>query len=339
MKTFRLDVVHIVILRAIDAGAYQQQMASQAGISAPAVVQRLAILEREGYIKREPRSMRQTWQLTKLGQAALQGASTTFSITQQKEENVHDNLKSQKEISSMAKRANGFKLYLDLLRTEYPRLEATLHEAGFQVERHAVRNSYQYIVREQGYELTFTTRKLILRCPDKLYKFKFSGKVIINRELNKALRFVAAFNRKAHIRFIEENGKLQARLPHYEIGHTNSKVARELTEQRKGFIPLAFDTQTLLIVAWADRSLRLHELEFSDVTLEAKVADMLQDMHENKWIPRQEQKKLRELMKIVEKSVNNFNVLSTSVSHLVARDLQRPLDEQPTEKKRFKRAG
>lgn len=203
------------------------------------------------------------------------------------------------------KRINGMEAQFRPLRTEYSRLEAIFAEASLSYETKRVKNSNQYILSWLGYSIKLTTRKLIAYAPQAYASFEIEGKVLINEELNKAMNAVGSLVKQLGLKMVREGDRLWCRCSYFEIAHTESKQADVITMKRRksSFAPMAYDLNTLKMLAWADRSFRVAESEYSSLDLEAKEANRMQDIKDGKYYHRDEQIKLARVSETLEKVV------------------------------------
>lgn len=206
------------------------------------------------------------------------------------------------------KRANGVRVYLKLWRTEHYRVEAMLSEAKIPYTVTDTKGYKQYEAVWEGYKFKFTTLHVIAYCPDALYEFKIDGKRIRNEELEKCLAAFARFLKHCPVKMHEYEGKLWARVAYIEIAHTGSEMAEKVTE-RKSYVPLAYDLKTGVLCGWADRSFNFMELEFNDIPLEIKAANLVQDMKDDKWNHRLEQGRVTKAEELILKQAEVVGAL------------------------------
>ena len=217
------------------------------------------------------------------------------------------------------KRTNGFDIRFPMFPTEYWKLEGRLTKAGIDFKPEKVKNSTFYTLRMAGYTLKFTTRNLIVYAPQAFYGFQIEGKVLLNEEVRKARQTVRDLLKLVPVRMVEDSGKLKAILAYYEIAHTQSGEAEAVT-RRRSYAPLAYDLITGQMVHWADRSMRTYaEGEFSELTLEQKMANLTQDMKDGKWDHRYEKKLVRT---ILENQATQARLMTDFVSSQHFKDIQ-----------------
>ena len=296
MNTIKPDKLYMTLLlhlKAYPDGLTVDSLASYTHISYFVVYQRLQTLKKYGYVQVKDR----IWTLCIAGQTwynqSLKCNSRTVSKNTQ-------SLKLSKPPSALPpKRLNGMRIYYKPNRTEHAQLEAKLAEAGIAYSRQQQHNYVQYTLDWQGYALKFTTLHLILYCPHAYAGFERKGGFFINEQAQAANKAVAALAVKLNIRMLgDDKGKLWFRVAYFELAHTQSTTAKAVT-RKQSYKPLCYDMRTGECIAWADNSFNLHELEFSRLDIEGRVADMLQDMEAGKWNNRAEQVKLAEVAGIV----------------------------------------
>ena len=295
-------------LRKHPEGLLTQTISEDLKVEYHTIYQRLLRLQKRKYINKsmDP-TKRFFWKITKEGEEWIFNAAF-FSTGLPRTENKKSSSKPKPLTSNKIppKRANGVRIYFKPYRTEYSKLPALLAEAKIHYRAEQVHNYVQYHVFWEGYELKFTTQKLIAYAPAAFYEFTIDGKRISNIEIEKACAAVASLLRVMPVRMLEEQGKLWVRCRYIEIAHTGSVVAGEVT-QKKSYTPLAYDMKTGALCAWADRSFNFMELEFNDIPLEIKVANMMQDMKDGKWDPRKEKISREEAELLLIQTVQTLN--------------------------------
>lgn len=288
VRGFAITRKHIETLARISKGMIQEDIAREFHEAPPSTSYRIKILIREGYLVETIKDAIRVLSLTPKALTILSHTGNT-KVSQSSNLPQSSNPAPKPRKSALPdKRLNGMQLYFAPFRTEYSRLETLLQEAHIPYKKNKVRNYTQYTLIWEGYSLKFTTRKLIAYCPYAFKGFEVQGKVFINEKIGKALVAVRNLVAATGIRLLERNGAVWFRLKYFELAHTQSGTAEAVT-RKKSYQPLCYELKTGDIIAWGDNSLKLHELEFSRLEIEKKVADMLQAMEQDKWLPLNEQ--------------------------------------------------
>ena len=296
MRAFKITQEYITVLLFIQQGMIQEQIAKNMSESPSTTSYRVKMLIREGYLLVQFRDAFKVFALTPKALTLLSHTGTPQTHQTSNQEPIS----KPKSSTLPPKRLNGARLYFRPFRTEYGKLESKFKQAGIAYEQHQVRNYIQYEVAWKGYKVKFTTQKLIAYCPEQFSGFGIDGKALTNSAIDKALPIINALIQALDLRMQAKDGLLWFRLAYFEIAHTSSEAARNIQKAtRKSYVPLAFDLKTGQITAWADNSYNLHEAEFNRHNIEAKMANMVQDMQDDRWLPRVEQLKLNKVADIV----------------------------------------
>ena len=159
---------------------------------------------------------------------------------------------SQANISK-AQRMHAITGITKLYPTSFSRIEATLSTLKISYKKVGI-SPAQYIFSYNGLKMRASTRKLTIWGKEINAPINLNASDLGALALKDMLRELESFLDKTNLKVQRSlDGQAVLRMKYWEIAFTDNEIARKATE-KNGYIPLAFDRNSGIVVVWADNS-------------------------------------------------------------------------------------